>query len=361
WEGENTASLIYSQTLETITENSWNTVNLTNPLQIDASEELYIGLLIFGQPNGVTTIGYDSGPAVDGKGDFISFDGSNWNELQNLGFDFNWNIQAYVNFNVGNKTISLDDEIFEPLFNSINTTLKLKPNMQNFLVKVPDNRGLLGYNIYRDGQKLNENLLAETFYTDLDLPAGSYEYYVTSVYFAGESEPCGSVYATVTLLSHDFQLKAGWNSVSSNIVPMNPAVEFICNPIMEQFLFMKDMNNFYSPAYNHNGIENWDLTTGYLIKVGQDCQLPFQGFPNEAHTITLNNGWNLMPVLSDCEINTEDFFSDIQAYIRIVKDAAGTGVYWPSANINSLPVLEPGKAYYVKIFSTQSVTFPLCD
>ncbi|MCF8367030.1 MAG: C10 family peptidase, partial [Bacteroidales bacterium] len=46
WEGENTASLIYSQTLETITENSWNTVNLTNPLQIDASEELYIGLLI---------------------------------------------------------------------------------------------------------------------------------------------------------------------------------------------------------------------------------------------------------------------------------------------------------------------------
>jgi len=47
-----------------------------------------------------------------------------------------------------------------------------------------------GYNVYRDGIKLNDSIILHTFYPDTFAPsAGVYEYYATTVYFFGESDP----------------------------------------------------------------------------------------------------------------------------------------------------------------------------
>ncbi len=225
----------------------------------------------------------------------------------------------------------------------------------------PASKGLIGYNVYRDAQKINEDYVQGTSFLDEDLPAGTYQYYVTSVYYAGESEPSNYVTVSVGVLSHNFILTEGWNSISSNLIPVNSEIEIICNPLINHLIIMQDLTDYYYPANNVNTLQNWDFTTGYFIKVDQDCELPFQGFTNEINTLTLNNGWNLMPVLSACDVNTETLFSGIVNYIRIVKDATGTGVYWPSKGINTLPALKPGKAYYVKIFSTKTITFPECE
>lgn len=48
---------------------------------------------------------------------------------------------------------------------------------------------LLGYNVYRDGEKLNAEPLAEQSYTDADAPAGSHSYTVTTLFAQGESSP----------------------------------------------------------------------------------------------------------------------------------------------------------------------------
>jgi hypothetical protein len=61
-----------------------------------------------------------------------------------------------------------------------------------------DTRNLIGYNIYRDGLMINQELVTSLFYLDSDSALTvdqSYEYEVTAYYTAptGESEPCESI------------------------------------------------------------------------------------------------------------------------------------------------------------------------
>ncbi len=57
-------------------------------------------------------------------------------------------------------------------------------------------RELLGFNVYRNGDMINDGLLEETNYIDPLVSYGNYIYYVTAVYTAGESEPSNEVVAT---------------------------------------------------------------------------------------------------------------------------------------------------------------------
>ncbi len=48
---------------------------------------------------------------------------------------------------------------------------------------------LLGYNVYRDNVKINSEPIGELAYTDVNVPAGDHEYYVTATFPEGESAP----------------------------------------------------------------------------------------------------------------------------------------------------------------------------
>ena len=63
-------------------------------------------------------------------------------------------------------------------------------------------RELIGYNVYRAiGDEsfsiINDEPLTETFYEDLDLEPGSYQYYITAIYTEGESNPSNTVNHTI--------------------------------------------------------------------------------------------------------------------------------------------------------------------
>ncbi|HAH59710.1 MAG TPA: hypothetical protein DCL86_16335, partial [Bacteroidales bacterium] len=58
-------------------------------------------------------------------------------------------------------------------------------------------RALTGYNIYRDGSKINDALVDGLTYTDMDLTEGTYAYYVTAVYDEGESGPSNTQEVTI--------------------------------------------------------------------------------------------------------------------------------------------------------------------
>ena len=62
----------------------------------------------------------------------------------------------------------------------------------------PDSlRTLLGYNVYRDDEQINEELLTVTEYLDTDvINKVTYSYYVTALYDEGESGPSNRVLAT---------------------------------------------------------------------------------------------------------------------------------------------------------------------
>ncbi|MBW6516188.1 MAG: T9SS type A sorting domain-containing protein [Candidatus Cloacimonetes bacterium] len=90
---------------------------------------------------------------------------------------------------------------------------------------------LLGFNVYRDDQIINQELILDTSYEDTLSSPGSYLYYVTAVYDEGESEPSNIV--QVDLLSADedtilpFVTKLNQNYPN----PFNPdtTIEFTLN------------------------------------------------------------------------------------------------------------------------------------
>ncbi len=65
----------------------------------------------------------------------------------------------------------------------------------------PDSlRTVSGYNVYRDGEQINEETVKETEYTDTDVSNSiTYSYYVTALYDEGESERSNIVRATPTV------------------------------------------------------------------------------------------------------------------------------------------------------------------
>jgi hypothetical protein len=361
WTGENGANLVYTQNINSVNAGAWNTIELNNPFQIDASDELMLGITVNNQANGIYSVGFDTGPAILQKGDLLSFDGNTWMELVNFGINKNWNLQALVSPDAGNKSAAGTAILAKDKFENSGT---------NFSFSIPDinkrspsitNRGLLGFNIYRNDSKINTSLVENTNYTDENPAPGIHTYYVTSVHNTGESEASNLVTVTAGMATHTLELSSGWNSISSFLNPSVSDIESICNPIMGDMIIMQNLYDLYYPHMNINTIDEWEYQKGYLIKVEGDCQLPIQGYASDNKTLQLNNGWNLISVLSDCDVDTEELFSGITSYIRIVKDAAGTGVYWPSMGINSLPVMKSGKAYYVKIFTNKTITFPACE
>ncbi len=63
---------------------------------------------------------------------------------------------------------------------------------------ISGNGTLLGYNIYRDGVKINSTTITNLVYSDNDLDPNTYSYVVKATYSEGESEASNSVDANVT-------------------------------------------------------------------------------------------------------------------------------------------------------------------
>jgi len=64
-----------------------------------------------------------------------------------------------------------------------------------------------------------------------------------------------------------------------------------------------------------------------------------------------------MPVVSNTSVLVADLMAPVVGNIFIVKEIAGTGVYWPAMAINNLIQLNPGNAYLVLANDDCSVTF----
>ncbi|MBE0638435.1 MAG: T9SS type A sorting domain-containing protein [Bacteroidales bacterium] len=146
------ATEVYSQNVASFNVNNWTEITLTTPFTIDASTQLWIGLEI-NMPVPGQAIGTDGGPGIDGYGNMYYQNGIWWHD-----FSLNWNLQALVE--------SADSKTRE---------------------------SLLGYDIYRDEVKLNQETWTSTSYVDENLLNGTYDYYVKAVYDDGVSDPSNMI------------------------------------------------------------------------------------------------------------------------------------------------------------------------
>jgi hypothetical protein len=358
WKGTSPPTLIYTQVVNSPTIDAWNTINLTTPINIDVTTELWIGVGInttTGAPAGV-----DAGPQIPNLGNMIYWQGQ-WKQLTavNSNLKFNWNVQGYLDYADGG--ISGAPMVFsDPVYNNTGTlqTWNSTPTANTVFNPTNNTRDLLGYNVYRNNELIASPMT--TLWDDNNLLPGTYTYKVTAVYAEGESEPSNEV--TVEVLSttqQDILLPQGWSGWSSYVDPVLDATFVdIVAPVLSNMTISQYFGNLLWPAYNINTMGDFTNSHGYLIKMLTSSQLTLTGDFNTP-TINLNTGWNLISVLSPCNVQATQLLN-IPGFI-IAWEIAGNGIFYPAGGITTLSTLNPGKAYYVKVSQAGQFTFPACS
>lgn len=233
WIGGNISqpeSLVVDQLVSNPIIGQWNEIFLQIPVLIDSTKELWIGFR-----NNTTTghpAGTDLGPAIDGKGNMINLAGTGWQTLLQVNPDltYNWSVRGLIESTDRMVSASqiLTDDKNRGVMNGSLSVMKC-----NATKGFNDPRVLLGYNVYRNDVKVNQNLIASLSYNDFNLPVGTYEYKVTSLFSNDcESDYSNSVNVEVTEMPclTPADLSATSDTIDPNVVhlawSLQQAVEF---------------------------------------------------------------------------------------------------------------------------------------
>lgn len=195
----------YSQILTDLKGLSLNNIALVTPFVINGNNNLIISI----RGSNYTSKSYpalvDAGPALDGKGDILSTDGSIWYSLHenNEGLDNNFLIAASVSSEEGTlSTTSAENVSIQQgtvgenvLIKSITDEMKVKSSEQmttrsSFPAAFPT---VTGYEIYRDNSKIATVAATPTQYVDKNVTGSDHIYKVVALYDDGGSEPSSPV------------------------------------------------------------------------------------------------------------------------------------------------------------------------
>lgn len=153
WLGPDAANEVLSKPVNEFTIEEWNEIDLDTAILIDSSVELWFGYSVNHQP-GLLPAGCDEGPAIEGKGNMFSINGSTWMSFP--GLDGNWNLAGFI--------------------------------------ESADKKEFLGYNVYKNGEIIG--FTADTAFIEENLTPETFEYHITAAYDEGESLPSNSVWIT---------------------------------------------------------------------------------------------------------------------------------------------------------------------
>lgn len=195
-------SLVRQQYVPTMRQYSFNNVKLDEPLAVDPSKDLLVALYI--EHNEITApLGYDKGPANNGRGNLYSNDGKTWGLLNDsdTGIDANWNISIglspYSNVPLEPaKAMSTARKAFAPKASPAGCKLVAVPVGAE---ATSQKNAFMGYNVYRNKERLNSETLTETTFID-DTPADNkyLEYQVSAIYSASGEAYSAPVTLTAT-------------------------------------------------------------------------------------------------------------------------------------------------------------------
>jgi hypothetical protein len=158
--------------------------------------------------------------------------------------------------------------------------------------------------------------------------------------------------------THLVTVPAGWSGLSSYIVPASSALEDVFGAFLSDLIIVQNFSGVFWPQEELNTIGNWENHSAYAIKTVNGFTLPVTGYPETNRTFSLDDGWTMLPVICNHNPNTASLFSPVESDLLLIKEIAGTHIYWPAMGINTVPELQLGKAYMVKMHSAASISFP---
>jgi PKD repeat protein len=156
-------------------------------------------------------------------------------------------------------------------------------------------------------------------------------------------------------------LPQGWSGISTYLLPLNPGLPYVFQTIGDKLVFAMNDAGIYWPSQNINTIGNWNPQDGLIIKMTNEAQIEIRGNLMPDDHVNLSAGWNILPVISTCSQSTTDVFSPLGDTLVIIKEIAGTNVFWPQPGINNLQYIDHGKAYYILVNSDVLINFSDCN
>jgi hypothetical protein len=161
-------------------------------------------------------------------------------------------------------------------------------------------------------------------------------------------------------LAQDVALTAGWNMISSNVLPADPAMETLFEYIENDVVLMKNGDGeVYWPANRINQIGDWNEQHGYQIYMNSPATLRIGGaaiLPQQS-PIDLLAGWNMVAYLGDSAAPAEEALASIVNQLYLAKDGNGD-VYWPEFGINQFGDMAPGQGYKLYMLEPGILTYP---
>ncbi len=353
WQGANAGTLLHTQPVGEYEVNEWNEVFLDENLPINVNSPLYVGFECT-HISSLKPAGTDDGPATATKGDLISVDASTWYSLKNdNGYDVNWNIQVYLE--------EVDEQKNTPvaLIEAKKAASKKKPEIVIQANTPTENSKFgrsefLGYKIYCNDWPI-ANYYQDTSYTHENLEYGDYSYMVRARYDRAQSLPTNIV--EVELYPRELQtvfLPSGWSGLSIYPETGSPVLAQLFNQLGDSLIYIGNPTQ----GMVNDSTGTWNRKSGYFIKVADSSQFQISGTDNFDNYIDISQGWNLVPILSNCNCEPTELITTFT--IRAIVEVAGCGVYWPEKTINTLSVLNPGKSYLLFATEPGVLCFPDC-
>ena len=160
---------------------------------------------------------------------------------------------------------------------------------------------------------------------------------------------------------HTLELKAGWNLVSSPIVPDDPAMDSVLGEAQEAVVVTKnEVGDIYSPPYDVMSLSTWSAREAYQVYVESDQSITIEGERLAPDTgIELVEGWNYVPYLPSAEMPVEDAFASIEDALVVVQDYAGNAyIAAPNYDVNDVETVTQGQGYKVYVDTDATLRYP---
>ncbi|HNY08061.1 MAG TPA: T9SS type A sorting domain-containing protein, partial [Bacteroidales bacterium] len=159
---------------------------------------------------------------------------------------------------------------------------------------------------------------------------------------------------------------AGFQYVSSYLVPQNPNMKTICTNILNNLDYVKNnaglMLRKIGPNWV-NGIGNWNPVESYVFKMKGQATLNIHGFKVDPLTpFNFVPGFQFVSYIHDYPMDAKVAFTSILSKLNYVKNTAGLMLRKIGPNwVNGIGNLKPGEGYIVNMKNASTFTYPLAD
>jgi hypothetical protein len=113
----------------------------------------------------------------------------------------------------------------------------------------------------------------------------------------------------------------------------------------------------YRPSEDINEIGQWNSEEAYRIYAESDITLTIQGDSLGTPSISLEEGWNLIPYFLSSPLSVDEAVSSVAEDLVLVKDGTGRA-YLPGEGIEELTQMEPGEGYKIHVSQPTTLTYP---